>query len=538
MTVTDRVERVELLITPLTPVHVGAGEDFDPTGYVIHEGFLYHFDPAALPLDAGERRMLAACTNKPGGDAILALQRFFHDRTAKCVAAARLAVPVVPGVAEQYRARVGQTAQREAGGRDVINALTIERTAHHPHTGLLYLPGTSLKGAMRTAWLDSLNQGRGREGKERASELERRLMAGGFHTDPFRLVGLTDAAGGDTLAQVFFATNHKKRPVVRDGRELAGRGPAARRECIAPAQHAALRTTLTLRQLDGHRPGTDGPDPRRGPADWVSLAAACNRYYLGRMRREFDLLDARRFASPAWLQQIRALLDMLQPSLASGEAVLLRVGRHSGAESVTLDGVREIRIMKGPGKQAAMGSEATTVWLAAARENARSDMLPFGWVLAHRAGVDLPALRDWCAAQPRPDVEAVRTRLRLAREAAVRAADEASTRDAERRAQIAAEEHAAARERARLESLTAQGRDVEFLRRQLEGYKAARKQPVGGQLYAAVRALVQRAQTEPWAAADRRELAKLLRTLVPEKIDLGGKAKELHVAARRLDEAS
>jgi CRISPR-associated protein Csm5 len=538
MTVTDRLERVELLLTPLTPVHVGAGEDFDPTGYVIHEGFLYHFDPAALPLDAGERSTLMACANKPGGDAILALQRFFHERTAKCVAAARFAVPVVPGVAEHYRARVGQTAQRQAGGRDVVNALTIERTAHHPHTGLAYLPGTSLKGAMRTAWLDSLNQRRGCEGKERASELERRLMAGSFHTDPFRLVGLTDAAGDDTVGQVFFATNHKKRPVVRDGRELAGRGPAARRECIAPAQHAALRTTLTVRQLAGHRPGTDGPDPQRGPAGWVALAGACNRYYLGRMRRELDLLDTRRLAAPAWVQQMRKLLDTLHPWLATGDAALLRVGRHSGAESVTLDGVREIRIMKGPGKPAATGSESTTVWLAAARENARSDMLPFGWVLAHRADVDLPALHEWCAEQPRPEVEAVRARLRQAREAAARAAEEAATREAERRAQIAATAQAAAREQARLQALTPESRDLESLRQQLESYKAPRKQPVGGQLYSAVRQLVQRAEKEPWAAEDRRQLASLLRTLVPEKIELGGKAKELRDAARRLDEAS
>jgi hypothetical protein len=39
-------------------------------------------------------------------------------------------------VAAQHAARIGQIAQREQGGRQVNNQLQIERTAHHPHTGI------------------------------------------------------------------------------------------------------------------------------------------------------------------------------------------------------------------------------------------------------------------------------------------------------------------------------------------------------------------------------------------------------------------
>lgn len=530
----DRTERVSLLLTPLSPIHVGCGVDFDPTGYVIDDGLLYHFDPAQLGLDAAARRELLACVNRPGADAILAVQRFFQERSAQCRAAARLVVPVVPGVAQQYRARIGQVAQREAKGSRVANRLEIERTVHHPHTAAAYLPGSSLKGAMRTAWLDGLNRGRAREAGEKSAEMERLLLGGAFHTDPFRLVAVADAAGADVLSQVFFSSNHKKRPVFRDGRELAGQGPVARRECIAPAQYAALACSVAVDSLGGLSDPADTPAPANRLPGWRALAAACNAYYLPRLQRELQLLDARQLAAPQWLRSVSSLVEALQPALAAGDAALLRVGRHSGAESVTLDGVRRIRIMKGPGQPAATGTEATTVWLAATSENARSDMQPFGWLLAHREGVDLPALRQWCDAQPRPDVTQARQRLQQARAEAQRRAAEAAAREAERRTREAEAAQAAAREQARLASLSPQGREVEALRASLLAYTAARRQPVGGQLYAAVRQLVQQAEQGDWPPSDRAELAALLRTLVPEKIDLGGKAKEIRQAAARL----
>lgn len=535
MMVTERTERVELLLTPLSPVHVGTGEDFDPTGYVIADGLLYHFDPAALDLSMAERRELMACANRHGDEAIRAVQRFFHERSGRCQAAARLVVPVVPGVASQYQARVGQVAQRESGGARVANRLEIERTIHHPHTGVPYLPGSSLKGSIRTAWLNKLNEGRPRQNDERAVQLEKRLLGGGaFHTDPFRLLAVADATGAEVLAQIVFDTNHKKRPVVRDGRELPAQGPVTRRECIAPAQFACMHCTVAVDPLAGHE------DPERTPKlaaclpGWRTVAAACNAYYLPRLRRELQLLEARALASPAWLQGVRALLQALSPSLESGDAALLRVGRHSGAESVTLDGVREIRIMKGRGQPSATGTEATTLWLAASQADARSDMQPFGWVLAHRAEAELPALRQWCAAQPHPDMAAARQRLQQAREQARRQAEETAVREAERRAREAQQAEAAAREQARLQALTPQGRQVEALRARLLAHTAARRQPVSGQLYQEVRKLVQQAEQGGWPQEDRCTLAELLRTLVPEKIDLGGKAREIRQAAQRL----
>jgi hypothetical protein len=101
-----------------------------------------------------------------------------------------------------------------------------------------------------------------------------------------------------------------------------------------------------------------------------------------------------------WAGAFQSLIAALTPALDSRDAMLLRVGRHSGAESVTLERHRWIRIMEGPGK-AHWARDATTIWLAADREDSRADLRPFGWLLVERADRPLTGdhLKRWCDAE-------------------------------------------------------------------------------------------------------------------------------------------
>ena len=146
-------EIVPLVLTPLTPIHIGCGEDFEPTNYVIDGGMLYPFEPTSLPLNENDRRLLMQSANRPGLDAILAVQQFFHGKRSECQRVSRFGIPVAAGVADWYEDRIGRIMQREGGGFGAGNELGIERTAHHPYTGKPYLPGSSIKGSARTAWL-------------------------------------------------------------------------------------------------------------------------------------------------------------------------------------------------------------------------------------------------------------------------------------------------------------------------------------------------------------------------------------------------
>lgn len=458
-------DTVALYLTPLTPIHIGCGMDFEPTNYVIDDGILFHFDPARAVLSDKDRAALMSALGKGGTESLLRVQKFFHDRRQTYAGASHHCVAVAGGVAEQYRQRIGQIAQFEANGGRVTNQLEIERTAHHPHTGTPYIPGSSLKGAMRTAWLDQLNNGRSKPAEEKgAQDVEKRLLGGSFHSDPFRLVRLADSTGEGVAGMVYFSTNHKKQVVHdKNGQLVVAKGPSARRESIVAGQYRAMRGEIRFDMLPGMGMSEKTPKPDRRISGFTDLARACNRYYRPRLERECELLDSRRFVNPDWLTSLKALLQSIKPQLENGELMLLRVGRHSGAESVTLDGIREIKIMTGKGNRPQYSNVgAKTLWLAAERENDRSDLLPFGWLLIeHSDTQDHPAFKKWCESQPKPDLAAVHARLAEARRAAQAEGNRLQKLAEERAAAEAEAFRVAAEKAARLATMTANQRSVE-----------------------------------------------------------------------------
>jgi CRISPR-associated protein Csm5 len=397
------VEVVPLALTPLTPIHIGCGEDFEPTNYVIDGGVLYHFEPTRLSLTPADRRRLIECAK--ADDAIPAVQRFFYEKRAECRQVSRLGTPVVAGVAEWYQRRVGRFVQREAGGRTVSNELAIERTAHHPHTGKPYLPGSSLKGSVRTGWLNDVDSGgpsirrdpaQPPSRSESGAELEAEILGGRFASDPFRLIDVADAAGANLQSRVLFAVDRRKQP-RRDGKE---KDLTVRREAISGGQLRCLRGEVRFKSVPAaaNPPNVPRADKRIG--DFASLARACNRFYLARLNADLKVLDA--LAGPRWVSDFNRLIAALTPALNDGRAMLLRVGRHSGAESVTLDHHRWIRIRSGRRGEDYWARDATTIWLAAEREDSTTDLRPFGWLLIERA--DDPAeehLGRWCETETR-----------------------------------------------------------------------------------------------------------------------------------------
>ena len=392
----------QLRLTPLSPIHIGSGEDLEPTRYVLDAGALYELpaDALARALDEADRKRLLALTDEPdGGRALIGIRKLFHERRDMLVAHSARAVRAATGVQRLYEERIGAIAQSETGA---VNRLEIERTFSNPDTYAPILPGSSLKGAIRTALLDRENRGRVLEGREKSRELQQRLFSyRDFPADPMRLVHVADAMRSsareaeDAISldtAVMFAVNRKKRRIVgKDGGEV--RSQAERKglyqtlEVIPALRWRAFRGGLTL-----HRPGPI--DHERLPTTdlrWsaADIAGACNRFYRPILARELSAMRERGLLDRQWDAAVQALMEGgLNEILNANRAFLLRVGRHSGAESVTLEGVRSIRIMTPLGQQPRREDEATTWWLAADRVDAASGLLPFGWVLVEWTEAD------------------------------------------------------------------------------------------------------------------------------------------------------
>ncbi len=536
-----------LHLTPLSPIHIGCGEDLEPTNYVIDDGLLYGFDPsrAALnDLQRGKLMTVARSGSLPG------IQRFFRDHAASFKPHAHVVMPVCSGVARLYEQRIGKAANVESSGNQVFNKLEIER---HVYTGALqqpFIPGTSFKGALRTAWLDDLNAEQcPQENTSRSTTaMEKRLLGGDFQTSPLRLLKVADLMPQRVPErEVLFAVNRKKREVVKDGKAVEPKGIAARKDCVLPGQYRLFAADVTLPALLKQTGATDRNNKpltpqasqlnAQGAVDLRKLAKQSNAYHLQRLRRELAVLDGRGLVNPAWKSSITLLLSAqstLGKKLEAGDAFLVRIGRYGSADSKTLtgEGVASIKIMGAKGQPPTFDSTTKTVWLAAQTENDQKHLIPFGWAVVEiDPQGDCSELKSWCQQQAQGRRSMADIRAQLATERAKADAEktrlhaEAEAKEAKAQAERQQEEQ---RQQA-LAAMTPQLQAVEQLRQTCEDW-AAKLPPHGNfkkqaadtnkpGLYKDALALVKTAlDSADWSPADRSALAAMLQTTLPSVI--------------------
>lgn len=359
-----RFETRRFKLVPLTPVHIGTGDTIPPDEYAIDQGKLIHFRlPAVLrDLNAGERSR-------------------FDDLLAKGKLRELTEMLWQKGRDPRYRvyaSRLGRTASRELtsilsdmaenGSKGEVRLLP-----RNPYTGEIVIPGSSIKGAIRTALL-SVRLNGSRELFRAAEQCKRddakraavRLEEIGFQftrnkteLDPLRGLSVSDSVLGADAARVDRAT------VVRlaGGEDVAGirmyyeRLPAVA-DCVRPAVfevEIGVDTALARRRGEG--------TPK---VEWSSLIQHCNEFY----RRRWEA-ERNRFGN------IHA--DINLAALPPG-AIFLRIGRFSHFESLSVDELREgwnVQARR-PMKE---GSTRTLCELAVKGKKAA-----FGWVLLEPLG--------------------------------------------------------------------------------------------------------------------------------------------------------
>lgn len=390
----------QLRISTLTPVHIGCGEDYTPTNYVIDDDALYAFDSTAvaeaLPENAKEqlRKVLQGAVQD---DALRQIQKLFFDQREPLIAKAVHYLQIAPGVATLYQDRIGQVAQHEGQGERVINQLEIERTFYNPVSHRPVIPGSSLKGAIRTALLDSISAGESQRSQEKNRDLQQRLFKyQKFEQDPMRLIHLADtneAKEYEIVSEIRFAVNRTRRD-PKPGESI--RTKAEKRnlyqllETIPELSVRGYESCITIQDVGGLTQADKLP---KANLRWTveQIAKACNRFYLPLLQQELEIVKQRQYVVRGWEQRMQKLIeDVIKPLSKSNKAMLLRVGRHSGAEAVTLNRVRSIKIMGRNQGEDRQESKPRTLWLAADVQASPSEMVTFGWTLVEIDPSDKP----------------------------------------------------------------------------------------------------------------------------------------------------
>ena len=397
----------------VSPIHIGCGEVYEPTSFRVDSaaGKLYAFDPLDLLDsldDVGKKSLEKVCS----GDDLLAIIKHVSRLSSAGKVPPLSAVNMAKGLLTHYETVLGMTTYKK---EVVINQFTLERTAYNHNGGFPYIPGSSIKGAIRTAYLSYKNEGKQcniadtRKMDREVKELEKRLLGGAFENDPFRLLKVTDLLPvNQPSTQLLYAVNVRKKG--------GGKGPFQILETIVhgsifegfisisqPPSGAKVVALPAIKDLMRH------------------LSSFCLARY-GEDKEVMGQIEADSFS-----KELGGRIDKLNRAIHQETAFLIRLGRHGGAESHTLDGdgVRKINVKQQDNTYKVL-DHATTIWLAAEGKEADEGM-PFGWAMLEMLSVDdgVNTCCDELRNQQARETGARRAEVRL------KAEEEAARRDAE-----------------------------------------------------------------------------------------------------------
>lgn len=127
-------------LTPLTPLHIGSGNTLKPYEYAVLNNRLYYFPPEELLVKLTEPDQNTFITLVSNGN-IGELQKFLSKQKELLIKISHFDIPLTPEVKQIY-------TQRLDNPRTELTVYTFIKTNNTP-----FIPGSSLKGAIRTALL-------------------------------------------------------------------------------------------------------------------------------------------------------------------------------------------------------------------------------------------------------------------------------------------------------------------------------------------------------------------------------------------------
>ena len=348
----------------LTPVHIGSGDVLSPLEYVIRKkngkARLYRIDLQSWLMRHGSEQSVQNIIAT--GD-ISRIRRMLDEKVDEAAYAVSSSPIPDLSLAEDLGQALGGALPKSKTG-DVAAAL------RNPLDNSLYIPGSSLKGAMNTPlinWLDKLGHTSLKDAfladPKRGMQDRLREMFGSISEHAMQALKVSDVAAPFSSCAVVRAREKSRNPqkpgtpkppceaIMPDCGDMWGRFLLESPEGTPAITLPANGTRITLLQLVQY----------------------CNEFY----RKRFDD-ELKNFYQLPHFQEVRKALHEAEAKITAlngrdNTTMLLRVGHYSHVESVTVD-KNQPRTRKGKdGKPMPSG---TTRTLADGR-------LPFGWVLLH-----------------------------------------------------------------------------------------------------------------------------------------------------------
>lgn len=386
-------------LTPLTPLHIAAGDTIEPFEYVIDAGRLYKFEPEAflLTLAPDEQNQFVELAGKN----LLQARQFLSERGDLIKQIAEYSVLVDQRAEKDYIARLSNPQSDLSIG---VFIRTNRRA---------YIPGSSLKGALRTALLYM-------HAKKPIADKQANLLEAvtfgylreqrdgrkfpSVTDDPFKYFKISDSDARDEITQLMRVNVHTKQA---EGSWSDAKIPLLREVTWGVLMDHSKTREVTFNFSVLVNEVLARVAKRESRAQWFDaqkIIAACRAFYGEHLEQEAEFHQDDGLANKFYRQ-----LQAWEKTLPDN-ACLVRLGWGSGFDAMTVryarEGAKEISIQRpsrkkgGKQKFAAEGREDLTLYTPASRRLVEGGA-PLGWAELRIVPANMP-----------PDLEALEERLK------------------------------------------------------------------------------------------------------------------------------
>lgn len=329
----------------LTPLHVGTGQDFDPFSYVI-EGDRLHFIDLIKWMDAFQDKN--TLNKMMESDNFAAVRTFI----AKHISAKDFSIASIPIDCPNLLS----TYKRAIDNQDPRNQVLISPMMRNEVNMETYTPGSSIKGAIRTAlanrFVDVAKVTSNDVRRSRGNPDYNEKIFGRINNDPMKWLKIPDVSLGSDATVIVEAKEHSLNPdksLTPKGFYEVVRGLSQTRSSVVKPFSVSLATFEIDRQK----------------IDAAFIIESLFKFYVPKYQEEY-----RKFYSAGNIQGILEPVNQEINSMKTNEA-LIRIGHFSHVECVTLDKVRKPRTRRGrDGRPLPWGTTRTLA----------NGLHPFGWV--------------------------------------------------------------------------------------------------------------------------------------------------------------